>query len=115
MGLINNFMDWVANQMTGYDYVGIGDDNTVYSNTDTGLIGTTTHYEQADTGYPDIVDNVFTTRITVAPADAQFYWNEVVVCTGTPGDVANRLVIPFGEKGNVEWELELELTLVVAE
>lgn len=116
MGLLDDFMTQVTSFMENqpYDYIGIGDDNTSYDSTQTGLLGANTHYEQMESGYPTVSSNSITGLIKVAPADAQFYWNEIVICTGTPGDVANRVVIPFGEKGNTEWELEITLTLVVA-
>jgi len=114
MGLLNTYRDWIVSQMSGFDYVGLGDGTTAEDQTQTGLQGSNTHYEQADSGYPSISGNTLTTRITVASADAQFAWEEVVICDGTPGQVANRDVIPFGTKGNVEWELELEFTLELA-
>jgi len=113
MGLINDFAEWVVAQMSGYNYIGVGDSNTAESTSDTGLLGVNTHYEQAEVGYPNIVGNQITNKIIVAPLDAQFAWNEFVICDGTPGNVANRVVIPVGTKGNVEWEFELTLTITV--
>ena len=113
MGLINDFADWTVAQMAGHTYIGVGDSNTAESFSDTGLLGANTHYEPVDSGYPSISGNTITNKITVAPLDAQFSWQEFVICTGTPGDVANRVVIPVGTKGNVEWEFELTLTITL--
>lgn len=114
MGLLNDFADWVVGQMSSFDYVGIGDSSTAYSSSQSGLQGSNTHYEPAESGYPDLTGNTLTTKIIVASGDAQFSWQEVVICTGTPGDVANRLVHDFGTKGATEWELTLELTINIA-
>jgi hypothetical protein len=114
MGLINDFAEWVVAQMSGYNYIGVGDDNTAEDPSQTGLLGSNTHYEQVESGYPSISGNQITNKIIVAPADAQFAWQEFVICDGTPGNVANRVVIPVGTKGNVEWEFDLTLTITVA-
>ena len=113
MGLINDFAEWTIAQMNDYNYIGIGDDNTAEDPTETGLLSANTHYEPVESGYPSISGNQITNKIIVDPADAQFAWQEFVICTGTPGDVANRVVIPVGTKGNVEWEFDLTLTLTV--
>jgi hypothetical protein len=88
MGLLNDYATWCVSQMTGFDYVGIGNSDTAYAKTQSGLQGGTTHYEQAESGYPSITDNTLTTKIVVAAADAQFAWEEVIICDGSPGNVA---------------------------
>jgi hypothetical protein len=114
MALINDFTEWVVAQMSGYNYIGVGDSNTAESPSQTGLLGSNTHYEQAESGYPSISGNQITNKIIVASSEAQFPWQEFVICDGTPGNVANRVVIPVGTKGNVEWEFDLTLTITVA-
>lgn len=114
MGLINDFTEWVVAQMDDYNYIGIGDNNDSESASDEGLLGDNTHYEKADDGYPEIDGNSITNKITVDADDAQFDWEEFVICDGEPGNVANRVVIPVGTKGEIEWEFELTLTIEVA-
>lgn len=113
MGLINDFAKWTISQMSGYNHLGIGDSNTAENPSQSGLLGTNTYYKQAESGYPQLSGNQIITKVIVPPADAQFPWQEFVICTGSPGDVANRAVIPVGTKGNVEWEFELTLTILV--
>lgn len=101
-------------------YLGVGDDNTAESASQTGLnpsggSGLNMLYKPMDSGYPTYGTNQKATwRATFQGNEANFHWYEFTVANGS-GNAAknlNRKVSDQGTKtaGQV-WELTLEITL----
>ena len=95
--------------------LGVGDDATVASAVQTGLIAAVNKaYAGMEATYPTVVDQTVTFKASFAAGEANFAWNEFVVINGATADTIalNRKVEVEGTKtaGQV-WELTLAITL----
>ena len=100
-------------------YIGVGDDATAASATQTGLqaVDDPAHklYKAMDGGFPTFgTDQKATWRATFGSSEANFAWNEITVANGN-SDAAtnlNRLVQYMGTKVSPGvWQVSLEITL----
>ena len=94
--------------------IGIGDDNTAATATQTGLqAAVNTDYKGMMTGYPVAGElQRIDFRSTFEDGEAEFDWNEFIVRNKTGGTCLNRKVSAQGEKraGQV-WIIRLRITL----
>jgi hypothetical protein len=96
-------------------YIGVGDSNTAAAATQTNLQASTNkYYQNVDSGYPTYGSSQYATwRVTVASANANYAWNEIIVGNGSSGGtVLNRLVQSMGTKASgTSWVATLQITL----
>ena len=93
--------------------IGVGDDSTDASATDTDLIGTNTAYLEMEDGYPDAGSGekiVF--RGVADGTTANHDWDEFVAKQNTSNVCLNRLVSDQGTKASGQvWTITLEISL----
>lgn len=96
-------------------YIGVGDDNTAASATQTDLIGSNKKYVAMDGGYPTAgTSQKSTWRSTFGVNDANWHWQEITVANGSSGASKNlnRKVQDLGTKASgTTWICTLEITL----
>jgi hypothetical protein len=97
-------------------YLGVGDDTTSESASQTGLIAATNKlYKAMDSGYPTSgTSQLATWRSTFGASDANFNWNEFTVANGNSNTAKNlnRKVSNQGTKVvSQQWQLSLAITL----
>lgn len=97
-------------------YLGVGDDTTTESASQTGLQALSNKlYKAMDTGYPTYgTSQQATWRSTFGSAEANFNWREFTVANGNSdsADNLNRKVSDQGTKASGQtWELSLTITL----
>ncbi len=93
--------------------VGVGNDNTAASATDTGLIGGSTAFEAMEGGFPAVATaQRIDFKGSFASGIAEFAWEEFTVDNGTtPNANLQRLVTPKGTKSSGEtWTAEIRIT-----
>lgn len=113
MGLLNVWIEWILDNMDSFDEVLIGDGTDEYDEDQTGLQGSESYSITMEDGYPELEGRTLSGLIIVPASDAQFDWEEIII-RDPDADVAFiREVIPFGTKGDVEWELEFDATVEV--
>jgi len=98
--------------------IGIGDDTTAFSTSQTNLqAGTNKVRSGMDTGFPSVTDNVMTFRATFGTAEANFDWNEWGVfnhITDGAGVMLQRKVEPLGTKTNAQsWEITVDIEIQI--
>jgi hypothetical protein len=76
--------------------IGVGDGTTVADPTQTGLVGSTKHYEAMDSGFPARANQTVTVRATLAAGHGTQTVSEVVLDNGTTA--LSRLVSALGVK-----------------
>lgn len=93
--------------------LGVGDDNTAASSSQTGLLGTNTLYKGMETGYPQRSGTSVTWRAVFSGSEANFDWNEFTVDNGSGAEInMNRKVDNQGTKTSGQvWTLDLTITL----
>ncbi|NIR93237.1 MAG: hypothetical protein GWO08_06045, partial [Gammaproteobacteria bacterium] len=101
--------------------IGVGDDNTAASASDTNLSGDGDEYYQVlDATYPQVSGNSITFRSTYSETDANFFWEswgidvddtQTVSASATPNELFNRKVFSFGEKTGGVWTLTVTVSL----
>jgi len=96
-------------------YLGVGDDNTAASASQTGLQAATNKlYKAMEATYPQRSAQTVTWRSVFGTADANWSWNEFTVANGNSdaADNLNRKVEAEGTKAAGQtWTLDLEITL----
>jgi len=120
--LLNEGITALQNLLTGaaetaFDntnaYIGVGDDNTAESASQTGLLGTNKVYLGMKSGYPSLAGQTTTWRAVADGATANFDWNEFTVANGNSdaADNLNRKVSAQGTKTSGQtWTVDLEIT-----
>lgn len=105
---------------TAYDntnaYLGVGDDATAESATQTGLLAASNLlYNGMEAGYPQRAAQTVTWRAVFADAEANFAWNEVSLSNASGGNTGTNLNrrVPgnLGTKASGSWTLDLEITI----
>lgn len=94
-------------------YLGVGDDNTAASASQTGLQAASNKlYKAMETSYPSISGQATTWRSVFETAEANFAWAEFTLASGNSdaADNLNRKVSDQGTKASGEWTLDLEIT-----
>ncbi len=94
--------------------LGVGDGNTAFDETHTGLQGANKTFKAMDSGYPTYgTSKKSTWKATFGPNEANHAWNEFTVRNGGDGAVClNRKVEVQGTKTvGQTWELTLEIEL----
>jgi hypothetical protein len=97
-------------------YLGVGDDTTSESASQTGLQASTNKlYKAMDSGFPTSgTSQLATWRSTFGASDANFNWNEFTVANGNSDASVNlnRKVSNQGTKvSGQQWQLSLQITL----
>ena len=96
-------------------YLGVGDDNTAASATQTGLQGSNKYYKNVDSGYPTFGTSQKATWVaTFDGSGANFAWQEFTIANGNSDSAINlnRKVSNQGTKVISQvWELMLEISL----
>lgn len=124
MPLTNDGAEVIADRLVGtgsaaFDnanaYIGVGDSTTAFTQTQSDLLGTNTHREEMDGGYPTHTTgtNQITFRATFESADANFTWQEWGIFNASSGGtMLNRVVEDNGEKvSGHTWEFSVTITI----
>lgn len=100
--LLSSATESLAKAMIGESYtalnnanarVGIGDSTTAASKGQTDLQAATNKvYLTQDPGFPARLGSTVTFQVTAAGAQANYVWNEFLLCTGSPGTAWARFV-----------------------
>lgn len=93
--------------------LGVGDDATAPSATQTGLLGTNKAFKGMDSGYPSRSAQTAEWRATFGSTEGNFAWEEytVVNAADDTGDNLNRTTSSKGTKASGEtWTLSLKIT-----
>lgn len=127
MGLLSQASNIIASLLIGdgsynaYNnsnaYIGVGDSSAGFNSAHTGLQASSNKtYKGMDVTYPQRTTNQLTFRSTFNPGEAEYAWNEWIVCSSNAGANAfNRAVASLGTKGaSATWQLTVTLTLGVA-
>ena len=94
-------------------YLGVGNDNTAPSASQTGLIGASKQFNAMEATYPTYASQVTTWRAQYASGEANFAWEEysVVNASSDAGDNLNRAASSEGTKQSGQvWTLDLAIT-----
>ena len=95
--------------------IGVGDDDTAASATQTGLQAVTNKtWKAMEATYPQVSDQTITFRSVFGSSDANYAWKEftVVNTADDTGDNLNRKVSDQGTKvAGQTWTVDLEITL----
>lgn len=95
-------------------YLGVGDSNTAFNASQTGLQASTNKlYKAMETSYPTTSAQKITWRSVFGSSDANWAWNEFTVASGNSdaSDNLNRKVSTQGTKASGQtWTLDLEIT-----
>ena len=96
-------------------YIGVGDSSTAAAPTQTGLQAATNKtYQPMNSSYPTYgASQLCTWQSTFSTSQANYAWNEVLVCNSSGGTVAlNRYVSSMGTKTSAaSWVASLQVTL----
>lgn len=93
--------------------IGVGNDATAASASQTDLIGASKTYKSMETSYPSVSGQTVTFRAVFGSADGNHAWQEFTVANGTSGtaDNLNRKVDDQGTKASGQtWTVDLEIT-----
>jgi hypothetical protein len=95
-------------------YIGVGNDSTAASATQTGLLGTSTAYRPMESGYPQRSGQTVTWRAVFGANDGNFSWNEFTIANANSnsGTNLNRRVSAQGTKASGQiWTVDVSITI----
>jgi len=94
-------------------YLGVGDDATAFSASQTDLLGASKFRKAMDATFPTIATNILTFQSTFSTSEANFDWEEWgVFNASTSGVMVSRKAETLGTKANTQsWQFTVTLTV----